>query len=61
MQPDQQLMMGLVQRIQGDKPIKKIVYWSITTTLCPEAYIDVSADPGKETKWKYTYTFYDLK
>lgn len=48
-------------RIQGDKPIKKIVYWSITTTLCPEAYIDVSADPGKETKWKYTYTFYDLK
>jgi len=48
-------------RIQGDRPIQKIVYWSITTTLCPEAYVDVSAEPGKETKWKYTYSFYDLK
>ncbi|MBC7927533.1 MAG: hypothetical protein H7039_17955 [Bryobacteraceae bacterium] len=52
---------GTGVRIEGDRPIKKIVYWSITTTLCPEAYIDVSTQPGAETRWKYKYTFYNLK
>jgi hypothetical protein len=51
---------GVGVRVQGDKPIQKIIYWSITTTLCPEAYIDVSTKPGEETKWTYTYTFYEL-
>jgi hypothetical protein len=52
---------GAGARVQGDKPIEKIVYWSITTTFCPEAYIDVSAAPGKETRWTYTYTFYPVR
>ncbi|MDZ4801933.1 MAG: hypothetical protein SGI92_27580 [Bryobacteraceae bacterium] len=52
---------GAGVRIQGDKPIQKIIYWSIPSTLCPEAYIDVSAKPGEETRWTYTYTFYQLK
>ncbi len=52
---------GVGVRVQGDKPIEKIVYWSIRSTLCPEAYIDVSTQPGKETRWTYTYTFYQLR
>jgi hypothetical protein len=47
-------------RITGDRPIQKIVYWSIRTTLCPEAYVDVSAEPGRESQWNYTYSFYAL-
>ncbi|MBC8164906.1 MAG: hypothetical protein H7Y20_03415 [Bryobacteraceae bacterium] len=52
---------GTGVRIVGDRPIAKLYYWSIRTTLCPEVYIDLQVDPGKETKWKYTYTFYELK
>jgi hypothetical protein len=52
---------GAGVRIQGDRPIKKIVYWSIRPTLCPEAYIALDVAPGRETKWAYTYTFYDTK
>lgn len=51
---------GAGVRITGDRPIQKLVYWSIRTTFCPEAYVDVSAQPGRESKWKYTYTFYTL-
>lgn len=46
--------------IKGDKPIAKLVYWSIRTTFCPEPYIDLSAAPGQAAKWKYTYDFYDV-
>lgn len=44
-------------RIQGDRPIAKIVYWSIATTLCPEPYIDLKAAPGETVRWTYTYSF----
>ncbi len=46
--------------IQGDVPIAKLVYWSIRTTFCPEPYIDLTVNPGKKTRWTYTYDFYDL-
>lgn len=52
---------GAGVRIQGDQPITKMVYWSIRTTLCPEAYITLDVDPGKETKWSYKYTFYEAQ
>jgi hypothetical protein len=52
---------GAGVRIQGDQPITKIIYWSIRTTLCPEAYITLNVAPGAESKWKYTYTFYDTR
>lgn len=52
---------GAGVRIQGNRPITKIVYWSIRPTLCPEAYISLDVAPGRETKWAYTYTFYDAK
>ena len=52
---------GAGVRIQGDQPITRIVYWSIRTTLCPEAYITMEVPPGKQSKWAYTYTFYDTR
>jgi hypothetical protein len=48
---------GAAVHIKGDRPIEKFVYWSIRTTLCPEAYVRLEAAPGKETQWTYTYRF----
>jgi len=42
----------------GDRPMTRIYFWSIRTTVCPEAYVHVKAAPGKEDKWKTTFEFY---
>ena len=51
---------GTGVRITGDRPLAKLVYWSIRTTFCPEPYINLSVEPGKETKWTIGYEFYTL-
>jgi len=40
----------------ADRPLSRLYFWSIRTTVCPEAYVHVHADPGKEDLWKITYT-----
>ena len=47
-------------RITGDQPLSRINFWSVRTTVCPEAYVEVKADAGKETSWRLTYDFYTL-
>ncbi len=47
-------------RVIGDKPLWRINFWSTRTTVCPEAYVEVKADPGKDFSWKLTYDFYAL-
>ncbi|MEJ7609505.1 MAG: hypothetical protein WKF37_25345 [Bryobacteraceae bacterium] len=47
-------------RITSDRPIAKVIYWSIRTTLCPEVYIDIDVLPGAHFSWKYNYEFYSL-
>ena len=42
----------------GDHPLSKLVLWSIRTTVCPEAYIDLQVEPGKEVAWRIAYEFY---
>jgi hypothetical protein len=44
--------------IVGDKPLSKLLFWSIRTTLCPEAYVSMKIEPGKSSVWKITYDFY---
>jgi hypothetical protein len=44
----------------GSRPLSKLVYWSIRSTACPEAYVHISVAPGKETTWKITYQFYEI-
>ena len=46
-------------RIQGDRPIHKMIFWSIRPTVCPEAYISLEISPGTQEKWTYRYTFYE--
>jgi hypothetical protein len=47
-------------RVTADRPLWRINFWSTRTTVCPEAYVEVKADPGKETSWRLTYDFYSL-
>ena len=51
---------GAGVRITGDRPIAKLVFWSIRTTFCPEPYIDLKIEPGGESAWKISYEFYTL-
>lgn len=49
---------GAGVRLTGNHPLSKIDFWSPRTTVCPEAYIELKVEPGKETKWALTYDFY---
>ena len=48
-------------RIQCDRPLSRMKYWSVKTTYCPDPYITVFAEPGKEFTWEYTYSFYTFE
>jgi hypothetical protein len=52
---------GAGVRQTSDRPIARMFFWSIRTTPCPEAYIGLKVEPGKETKWRINYEFYTLK
>ena len=49
---------GAGVRQTGDRPISKIVFWSAGITVCPEAYVDLRVEPGKESSWRIAYEFY---
>jgi hypothetical protein len=47
-------------RQRGDLPLSKLIFWSIRTTVCPEAYVHLKVEPGKQVSWKINYEFYNL-
>jgi len=42
----------------GDRAMSRLYFWSIRTTVCPEAYVHIKADPGKEERWRTAFEFY---
>jgi hypothetical protein len=44
----------------GDRPLSRMYFWSIRTTVCPEAYISMKIEAGKEFTWRIAYDFYTL-
>jgi hypothetical protein len=52
---------GAGVQIIGDQPLSRVYLWSVKTTLCPEAYVNLSIAPGQESKWNIRYRFYTLK
>jgi hypothetical protein len=48
-------------RQTSDRPLSKMVFWSIRETACPEAYIDVIAAPGQQVTWRINYEFYNVQ
>jgi hypothetical protein len=51
---------GAGVRITGDRPLSKVVFWSIRTVACPEPYVQLRIEPGREERWRVSYEFYDL-
>jgi hypothetical protein len=47
-------------RETGDRPLSAFNFWSIRSTVCPEAYIHMRIEQGKTFTWKITYRFYTL-
>lgn len=42
----------------GDQPISRLNFWSIRTTICPEAFIHLRIAPGETARWTIRYRFY---
>jgi hypothetical protein len=51
---------GAGVRISGDQPLADLIFWSIRTTVCPEPYVFISVEPGKECSWESVYEFYSF-
>jgi hypothetical protein len=51
---------GAGVRQTSDRPVARINFWSVRATVCPEAYINLRVEPGKETAWRIDYEFYTL-
>jgi hypothetical protein len=51
---------GAGVRITANRPLARLVVWAIRPTRCPEAFIDVRVEPGREFTWRITYEFYSL-
>lgn len=50
---------GAGVRITSDRPLTKMVFWSCPAAFCPEPYILMKAEPGKEFRWNIFYEFYN--
>jgi len=48
---------GAKVRQTGDRPLSRLYFWSIRTTVCPEPYIHVHVEPGQEQAWRIRYDF----
>ena len=42
----------------ADVPISQLNFWSISTTICPEAYVHFNIAPGQTTHWNIRYRFF---
>jgi hypothetical protein len=51
---------GAGVRQTSDHPMSKLAFWSIRNTACPEAYVDLRIEPGKDVSWRIHYDFYEV-
>ena len=49
---------GAGVRITSDRALERFMYWSVPTTLSPEPFIKIDAEPGKSFSWTINYQFY---
>lgn len=45
----------------GDLPISHFNFWSIRTTISPEAYVHLNIPPGQSAHWTIRYRFYEKR
>ena len=49
---------GAGYRVRGDRPLSRVVFWSIRSVLAIEPYVDIKIPTGQEFSWSYTYTYH---
>ena len=49
---------GVGVRITADRPLARLMVWSIRPTRCPEPFINVKVQPGQDFTWRIAYEFY---
>jgi hypothetical protein len=42
----------------GSLPLSRVFFWSLRTTICPEAYVHIKVAPGRTIRWTIRYRFY---
>ncbi|MBP1779744.1 MAG: hypothetical protein H6Q86_5755 [candidate division NC10 bacterium] len=47
-------------RIRGDRPLTRLMFWTIRATRSPEAFIQLRVEPGSEFRWRIACEFYTL-
>ncbi len=52
---------GAGVRISVDRPLFRLNFWSIRTTVCPENYVLLRIAPGAQERWKSTYVLYTIE
>jgi hypothetical protein len=45
-------------RVTADRPLARLMLWSIRSVISMEPFVDVTTAPGQTTTWKYTYTYF---
>jgi hypothetical protein len=45
-------------RIRADKPVSRLLWWSVPSTMGIEPYMDIKLKPGEETHWTHTMDYY---
>lgn len=44
-----------------DQPLRKLFFWTMENTICPEPYIYMQIKPGGTHTWNTEYTFFEEK
>lgn len=48
---------GVKMTVSGNKPLSKVAFWGVKTTLCPEPFVAISLAPGETMTWQWAYQF----
>ena len=48
-------------RMVTDRPMDKLRFWSPSTTICPEPFINLNIQTNQSERWSIRYTFYTQK
>ena len=49
---------GYGVRIRADKPVTRLLWWSVPSTMGIEPYMDIKVAPGAATHWTHTLDYY---
>ena len=52
--------LGVGMRITCDRPLSRLMLWSIRQVVTTEPYVDIAVEPGKEFTWQINYEYYTV-